>query len=821
MNLRAISFFLVFSASLGLAQDERELTTEELKFFESKIRPIFAEYCYKCHSAEEKIKGGLQLDNRAGLRHGGDSGVVLVPGKPAESLLVTAITWADEDYEMPPKQKLPASAIANIKKWIEMGAPDPRGSEKVVLENSIDIEEGRKFWSFQKPRRPALPEVKDEQWVKSEIDFFVMSRLETAGLTPAQDASPELLLRRLYFDLIGLPPTVPELEAYGAALRIDSDAAYRAKVDELLARPQFGERWGRHWLDVARYAESSGKEVNMTFPHAWRYRDYVIDSFNQDKPYNRFVQEQIAGDLLKIKSDEEWQENLIATGFLAIGTKGLNERNPRQFAIDLADEQIDSTTQAILGLTVSCARCHDHKFDPIPTIDYYALSGIFQSTRTYFGTVNVIVNRRGTKLLELPVPDATPMKILTTRELEAIKSRLANSEDEMAELLANRRSRQQGQNNNNQQQLNRLRTTVAQLRARLNGHDANGVAKTLAMGVQDYANPVDPTVLVRGEIDKPAQTVSRGFLQVLHHPEVPMSLPRESSGRLELARWLTSEENPLTARVMVNRIWQKLFGKGIVTSSNNFGTTGQAPTHPGLLDHLAVHFMKEGWSTKGMIRELVNSRSYRMSSTYSKAAYTKDPDNALHWRSTPRRLDAEALRDAMLVASGDLDLERPRGSMVVQVGDVGIGPRVNAAVFNRPVKYRSVYLPIVRDGLPESLALFDPADPNLVTGDRESTNVPGQALYMMNNPFVVGQGVVMARRLIEEAETSGERLTLAFQLTYGRLPSSSEIEQAKSFLWNFISVAQRKGRGREEAGILALSSFCQGLLCSAEFRYLN
>jgi hypothetical protein len=272
---------------------------------------------------------------------------------------------------------------------------------------------------------------------------------------------------------------------------------------------------------------------------------------------------------------------------------------------------------------------------------------------------------------------------------------------------------------------------------------------------------------------------------------------------------------------MVNRIWKNLFGKGIVTSPNNFGTTGQAPTHPGLLDHLAVHFMKEGWSTKGMIRELVNSRTYRMSSNYSKAAYTKDPDNALHWRSTPRRLDAEALRDAMLVASGDLDLERPRGSMVVQVGDVGIGPRVNASVFNRPVKYRSVYLPIVRDGLPESLALFDPADPNLVTGDRESTNVPGQALYMMNNPFVVGQGEVMARRLIEEAETSGERLSLAFKLTYGRLPSSAEIEQAKSFLWNFISVAQRKGRVREEAGILALSSFCQGLLCSAEFRYLN
>ena len=805
------------------AQAEEEApSAEEVKFFEAKIRPVFADYCYKCHSADEKIKGGLQLDTREGLRHGGDSGPALVPGNPEESLLWTAISWQDEDYEMPPKQKLSESIRADFRKWIEMGAPDPREGEKIVLRTEIDIAEGRQFWSFQKPEKTSLPAVEAVDWPQSEVDRFLLAALEEEGLVPARDAEADALLRRLYIDLIGLPPTPQEFAAYGVAWRKDPVAAYRAKVDELLARPQFGERWGRHWLDVARYAESSGKEINMTYPHAWRYRDYVIDSFNEDKPYDQFVREQVAGDLLEIESDEDWQENLIATGFLALGPKGLNERNPRQFALDLADEQIDVMTQAILGLTVSCARCHDHKSDPIPTTDYYALSGIFQSTRTYFGTVNLAVSRRGTKLLDLPVADEAPLRSMSSREMAFVKERLEDAEGQLEELQRSARERRRdGGNNNFQQQILRLRRTVTGFRARLNGVDSEGVGKSLGMGVQDYPRPVDPVVLVRGELDKPAQEVPRGFLQVLAHEGTSEALPADSSGRLELAQWLTSAENPLPARVMVNRIWQKLFGQGLVASTSNFGATGQAPSHPELLDYLAVRFVEEGWSVKAMIRELVNTRIYQLSSEFNKEAYLKDSDNVLLWRFTPRRLDAEVLRDAMLCASGEMDLERPRGSTVARAGDTVVGQRLSPELLNRQVTYRSVYLPFVRDGLPESLALFDAADPNLVTGERESTNVPGQALYLMNNGFVLRRGDVMAQRLIEEAQKAEERIMLAFKLSYGRKASTLELEQAKGFLWSFTAAAVKKGEERSRAGYKALRAFCQALLVSAEFRYLN
>ena len=802
--------------------EEKAASAEGVKFFETKIRPVLVEYCYQCHSAEEKIKGGLQLDTREGLRHGGDSGPVMEPGKPEESLLWTAITWQDGDYEMPPKQKLPESVIADFRKWIEMGAPDPREGEKVVIKTEIDIEEGRKFWAFQNPEKANPPGVEAGDWPRSGIDHFVLAELEEAGLPPARDADADVLLRRLYLDLIGLPPTPGEFSSYGEAWRRDPVAAYRAKVDELLARPQFGERWGRHWLDVARYAESSGKEINMTYPHAWRYRDYVIDSFNRDKPYDQFVREQIAGDLLPIESDEEWQENLIATGFLALGPKGLNERNPRQFAIDLADEQIDVTTQAILGLTVSCARCHDHKSDPVPTADYYALSGIFQSTRTYFGTINLAVGRRGTKLLELPVADEAPLRSMSTREMNFMKERLAEAEERFEELQRQaRENRRDGGNNNIQQQILRVRRTITGFRARLNAVDSKGIGKTLGMGVQDYPSPVEPVVLVRGELDKPAQKVPRGFLQVLAHEGSPESLPEDGSGRLELAQWLTSPENPLTARVMVNRIWQKLFGQGLVTTTSNFGRTGQAPSHPALLDYLAVGFMENGWSVKSMIRELVNTRAYQMSSEFSKEAYLKDPENILLWRFTPRRLDAEILRDAMLCASGEINMDRPRGSTVATAGDTVVGQRLSPELINREVTYRSVYLPFVRDGMPEALALFDPADPNLVTGERESTNVPGQALYLMNNGFVLRRGEVMAERLIKEAEKPRERLELAFKLAYGRKATTLELEQAREFLWDFTAAAVKKGDERREAGYQALRAFCQALLISAEFRYLN
>lgn len=468
-----LPILLALPPSLAFSEEET-LSSEQRVFFESKIRPVLVEYCYQCHATDEKVRGGLTVDTRDGFRHGGDSGSAVVPGDLEGSLLWSAINWSD-DLEMPPKQRLPKEVIDDVREWILMGAPDPRVAEDVTLRSEIDIEAGRSFWAFQAPKASEPPVVRDTKWPTSEVDRFVLVKLEAAGLRPASDATPHHLLRRLSVDLTGLLPSPEAIESFLKAYRQDSKAAYLNKIEELLDSDQFGERWGRHWLDVARYGESSGKEVNMTYPQAWRYRDYVIDAFNEDKPYDCFVREQVAGDLLPIDGDEEWQTNLTATGFLALGPKGLNERNPRQFALDVADEQIDTTTQAVLGITVACARCHDHKSDPIPTTDYYALSGIFQSTQTFFGTVNAATNRRGTKLLELPLADPVPVKTFTRREIEFLENRLASAEGEMAELAqAARRDRMQSRRGSgpagasanvaaNRQQLLRLRSTTAVL----------------------------------------------------------------------------------------------------------------------------------------------------------------------------------------------------------------------------------------------------------------------------------------------------------------------------------------------------------------------
>jgi len=804
----------LFAGSALAQEDETPLTTEQTAFFESKIRPLLVENCYRCHSADEKIRGGLSLDTRAGMRHGGDSGVAIVPGKPAESLLLEVVKWSDPDLKMPPKDKLDADEIADIEKWIEMGAPDPRKLEKMEVRTEIDIEEGKKFWAFQKPVEPKVPTVKRMDWPRSDVDHFILAKLESSDLRPTKDARADVLLRRLYFDLIGLPPSPEEFAAYGKAWEKDPKAAYAAKVDELLASERFGERWGRHWLDVARFAESTGKDVNMSFPQAWRYRDYVIDSFNADKPYDMFLKEQLAGDLLPIKNDADWQENLIATGFLAIGVKNLNEQNPRQFALDLADEQVDTTTQAILGMTVSCARCHDHKFDPIPTADYYALAGVFMSTKTYFGTVNAIQNRRGTKLLELPIPDENPVGSLSSFEMKTLQDRIADVEEEQRELqLEALQARRENRTSTAQQRLQRIRSQLATMRARLNGVDENGEAKTKAMGVQE-GNIMQPVVLVRGELDKPAQNVDRGFPQVLC--DEPVAIPSNSSGRRELAEWIASDDNTLTARVFVNRVWGHLFGNGIVASPNNFGTTGQAPSHPELLDHLALQFVEGGWSIKSLVRELVLTRSYQMGSDFNKVAFDKDPDNSLQWRHSPKKIDAEALRDSMLAASGSLDLERPAGSDIARQGDARIGaPRAargRGANTPPPANYRSVYLPAARDQLPEALELFDPADGNLVTGKREDTNVPDQALYLLNNPFVITQANAMAGRLQEEMKPGRDQIALAFAIAYGRAATSDEINAAINFTRRFED---------ETSWSSSLAAFCQSLLISAEFRYLN
>ena len=798
------------------------LSSEQSAFFESKIRPALTKYCYECHSSGEKVRGGLLVDSRDGLLQGGDTGPAIVPGDPAASLLFTAISWQDRDTQMPPKNQMPAEVIADFRSWIAMGAPDPRVNAAVTVKTTVDLDAGRQFWAFQKPKATPAPEPKLTAWANTEVDRFVLASMESKNLHPLAAASPEALVRRLHFDLTGLPPSPEEVLTFVRAWKVDPERAMVAKTDALLASPHFGERWGRHWLDVARYAESTGKELNLLYTQAWRYRDYVIDSFNKDKPFDRFIMEQVAGDLLPIRNDQEFQENLIATGFLAIGTKGLNVQDSRQFAMDVADEQIDTTFQAFQALTVACARCHDHKTDPIPTTDYYALAGIFLSTQTYYGTVPLGINRRNTELLILPVQDATPLKTYSPQEIAGIKQRLADAQEQLTQVRADEfRQRTTGAKGaNNINSLIRLRSQIGILESILNGLDEQGRTKSFAMGVQERNELVEAAVLVRGDVDKPAQKVPRGLVQVLQSPGESHPVLASTSGRMELARCLASADNPLTARVMVNRIWQYLFGRGLVPSADNFGKTGQPPSHPELLDYLALRFVANGWSVKSMIRELVLTKTYRMSTALDAGNFAIDPDNIYLWRSAPRRLDAESVRDAMLVASGELERNRPRSSTVNQMGDAALQLRANPDIVNRPEKYRSVYLPSIRDQMPEALALFDGADPNMVSGVREATNVPGQALYLMNNPVVVQRAEAMAARLGAEAATPRDRFQRAFLLCYGRPPTEAEIESCQAFFKRFVDEAQ-KSMDIEKARNLAFTSFCQGLFASAEFRFLN
>ncbi|MEL7498272.1 MAG: PSD1 and planctomycete cytochrome C domain-containing protein [Planctomycetota bacterium] len=746
---------------------QTDISDAHEKFFESKIRPILVKHCYECHSIESgKTRGGLLVDTRDGLLQGGESGTALTPGDLDDSPLWSAINW--EDYNMPPNQQLPDHVIADFKKWIEMGAPDPRVREKLVVESTVDVESGRKHWAYQSPTTQA----------EANIDQIVDQKMALAELTPVAAADASTLLRRVHFDLVGLPPTPQQIAAFKVAFKQDRQAALEEVVDRLLDSPQYGERWGRHWLDVARYAESSGN-VNFSFPNAWRYRDYVINSFNEDKPYNEFIQQQIAGDKLKFSNATERQENLTATGFLAIGIKGLNERNPRAFQMDLIDEQIDTTTQAILGLTVSCARCHDHKFDAIPTADYYALAGIFMSTNTYYGTYLGLQNRQPSSLLSLPIKDEdTRLRSFTPSQLDGMKERIESLEEEMREMrLAARRNRERPDLN----QFLFKRNQISRLEASLQSVDENGDPKTYCMGVMDHSKPRDAKILVGGDVERPAQEVERGFLTVLNSiPTTPIKA--ESSGRDSLAQWLSADENPLTARVMVNRIWQHLLGEPIVISPNNFGVTTPRPDHQELLDYLAVKFMKNDWSIKAMVKEIVLSKTYQRDSGFDSVNFEQDPENKLFWRANPRQLDAEALRDTMLAISDTMDLQRPNGSDVSAAGDVRIGALINKDSFNKSFFHRSVYLPIVRDEVPDALALFDFADPNSTNAQRDSTNVASQSLYLMNSELVTFLSEKMAVSLSEYTQDRPQQIERAFQLAYGREPSRSEVSSATNFM---------------------------------------
>ncbi len=781
-----------------------------LAHFEKKIRPVLVAQCYSCHAADSKeIKGGLTLDTRAGLRKGGDSGPAVIPGDVKTSLLIAAIRHED-GLEMPPKKKLSDEQIADFEKWIEAGAVDPRDGAAAKSASAIDIEKGRQFWAFQRPVKPVLPTVTDRSWPLTEIDRFVRAAQEKNSVTVVTDADPQTLVRRLYFDLIGLPPTPDEVREFVRDWQSDAQRTLESTVDRLLDSSHFGERWGRHWLDVARYAESSGKETSFSYPQAWRYRDYVIDSFNADVPFNQFIREQLAGDLVPAQDDIQRAEQIVATGFLALGPKSHIERNKKQFEMDLVDEQIDAVSQAFLGLTVACARCHDHKFDPIPQADYYAVAGIFRSTDTLYGTIPVVQNNNPSDLLTLPQGTGMTAGVppLPSAERERLEKQIADVRAKRTELAKNKQfaSLEFVQNG----------ILLNTLEAKLKAYETDGTPKVLAMGVRDRTVAKDSELFIRGEVEKPGATVPRGFVQVLCGAGTPAV--SSGSGRMELADWIASPENPLTARVFVNRVWLNLFGRGLVSTADNFGVSGQTPSHPELLDHLAVTFVEDGWSIKKLIRRIVLSRVYRLDATFVDANFEKDPENVWLWRMSPRRLDAEAIRDAMLATAGKLDLKPPVGSAVANSGEgytggIERGGQLAEQRFN----CRSVYLPAIRGRVFESLAEFDGVDGSVVTGQRSETTVPSQSLYLLNSPYVLGLANSAAQRLMKEASEPTDRIDLAYQRWFGRSPSDTERNGALAFLDRYRDKAKNDGRSAGGPEVAAWTAFCQSLWASGEF----
>jgi hypothetical protein len=797
-----------------------------IEFFEKRIRPVLADRCYGCHAAGAKrIRGGLRLDTRQGLRQGGDTGPAVVPGDARRSLLLAAIRHAGDPPGMPPDGKLPDAVISDFETWVAMGAPDPRDGPAA---GTVNLEEGRRHWSFQPISDPPVPTVKDPSWPRTDIDRFILAALEAKGLRPVGDAGPYELARRVAFDLTGLPPTPAEVDAFVRDVSArGSPSAVRDLVDRLLDATRFGERWGRHWLDVARYADSTGTTRDVIFPLAFRYRDYVIAAFNQDKPYDQFVREQLAGDRLPAPNDARRNEHLIATGFLTLGVKSPCGKRLRPAMVE---EQIDVTGRALLGLTIGCARCHDHKFDPIPTRDYYALAGIFLSSEPLLGVLcdeSSDPFARGLQPLagaDTPFSDADLKALLEQRlKLSRLQSRLR---EERRRALAGRGAAETGEEEKRAlwDASPGVREAEAELAARLAQPDPlrqryNASLAASAMAVRD-ATPVDSPVHIRGDDRQPGEVVPRGFLSVLTTAATPR-VNAAHSGRLELAHWIASADNPLTSRVMVNRVWQNLFGRGLVETPDDFGKTGQPPSHPELLDHLARRFTAaHAWSVKKLIREIMTSRVYQLGTAHDAEAYERDSANRLHWRRSRRRLDAEAIRDALLFIGGELDLRPPPARFpTLENDDRADRTRtwVERGWLAAAPNHRSVYLPLLRGHLPEDLLVFDFPRPDQVVGRRAVTTVPTQALYMMNSPFVVERCRGMARRVLSAPRLDdAARVEEAFALILNRPPAPDESRQALASLRRFADDAEG-GAGDPVAGWAAL---CQALCATAEFRYL-
>jgi Protein of unknown function (DUF1549)/Protein of unknown function (DUF1553)/Planctomycete cytochrome C len=781
VSLPVLMLSFVLPAVAGEAPAERAAAFE---WFETKVRPILVDHCYTCHSADTKPAGGLRVDDRNGLLVGGNSGPAVVPGDPETSLLLKRVNHKNRNRRMPKEgQPLTEEQVAALSRWIGEGAQWPPVKVPASLGGPNESYEPlkREHWAWQKLTNPELPRVSKASWPRDELDRFILAGLEKAGLEPVEEADRASLLRRVTFDLTGLPPTP---EAIVAFLSDASSDAFERVVDGLLATAQFGERWGQHWLDLARFADSTGPSRNIPYPHAWKYRDYVIDAVNADVPFDRFVTEQIAGDLLPASSAAERDRLLIATGFLALGVKDVNQRFKVRFVMDNVDDQIDAVSRAILGLTVTCARCHDHKFDPIPTTDYYALAGIFTSTDNCAG----VRNKMGGGGLEYYDPSTlvrlsgeTPAP--PEHDVRALEAKVARAKEAWDAIRGTPEGLAKGPNGVPVQRQYRL--AYERLRGEQLALTDPAVHGLAVHGVRDSKEIADTEVRIRGQAEKLGPGVPRGFLTAFEVPESPR-VNAKQSGRLELAGWLTSSRNPLTPRVIVNRVWYHLFGRGIVSTVDNFGTTGDQPTNPQLLDHLATRFIRDGWSIKRLVRAVVLSQSYRLSAQATPRHQVADPANALVWRHSPRRLDSAELRDAMLAAAGSLSSGKRKETPTRELKMVEIrdnGPEARSILEKADASHeRSVYLPRLRGITPRPLEAFDPVDQTLVTGSRQVTTVPGQALYLLNSSFVRRQALALAGRLLDQKTTDNDRIRALYHVVLGRLPTQPEVERSQAFV---------------------------------------
>ena len=761
-----------------------EPTPDQVSFFESKVRPVLAERCYECHSAKsEKIKGGFLLDSRAGIRKGGDTGPAIAPGDPEASLLIEAVRHKSEDLAMPPKKKLPPEQIAALEEWVRMGAPDPRGDDtlaSVQTKGAIDWAKARQWWSFQPLKSPQPRRVKDKSWAANDIDRFILARLEAAGLRPAPDAEPRVLIRRMTYDLTGLPPSPEEVDAFVRESRRHPHAAVTNLVERLLASPAYGERWGRLWLDVVRYADTAGDNSDFPIPQMHRYRDWVIAAFNRDLPYDQFVREQLAGDLLPDRTDDQ----LIATGYIANSRRfgSRVEDYPQHLTIE---DTLDNFGRAFLGLSINCARCHDHKFDPITAQDYYALYGIFHSTRYPWPGIELEQKQR----------DLVPL-VPRERLAEALKTQ--KSRDEEQRRLEKEAKRLEDDLKNKQgDEKKALEAQITKAKEAAKAHAAKPALFELAYAVADAPRRENATLQMKGDPARPGEKVKRRFLTVLGGAELPPD--DKSSGRVRLADWLLAPENPLPARVMANRVWLHHFGQGLVPTPNDFGKQGKPPTHPELLDWLASRFVADGWSVKQLHRTILLSRTYRQASASERVASEsvtsnqskKSPPTGFLVTGSPitdyfspfprRRLDAESIRDTLLVLGGNLDTTPP-GPHPFPPQSEWKFTQHNPFRATYDARKRSVYLMIQRIQRHPYLAVFDGADPSASTPRRLTSTTPLQALFLLNDPLVHEQAANFAKRLLHQRSDDKARIGLAYEFAFARPPTAAEAKVALAFL---------------------------------------